>query len=216
MGPTRPILDRPLTWRRLPRSRVPLHRRLVRDRAVIRHWLVVAVLAWILAALVTSAVGRAETTQRRWGRTAAAWVAVRPLRAGDALDGALREERWPEALLPPSAARPQPGTRAAAPIDEGSVVTDAMVARPEAAGRTVAVPLPDAHLPVREGDRVDVWATSDPAVAADGRGETERVAADARVVAAPDGAVVLEVDPARVAAVAEAGASATITLVGRP
>ena len=155
MGPTRPILDRPLTWRRLPRSRVPLHRRLVRDRAVIRHWLVVAVLAWILAALVTSAVGRAETTQRRWGRTAAAWVAVRPLRAGDALDGALREERWPEALLPPSAARPQPGTRAAAPIDEGSVVTDAMVARPEAAGRTVAVPLPDAHLPVREGERVD-------------------------------------------------------------
>ena len=203
MGLTRPILDRPMTWRRVPRSRVPLHRRLLRDRAVIRHWLVVAVLAWVLAALVTSAVDRAETTQRRWGRTAPTWVVDRPVRADEVLDGALRRERWPVALLPATTAQPPPGARAA-------------VALAGADGRTVALPLPDAHLPVREGDIVDVWATSDPAVAEDGTADAQRVATGARVVATQEGGVVLEVDPDRVAGVAEAGASATISLVGRP
>ncbi len=216
MGLTRPILDRPMTWRRVPRSRVPLHRRLLRDRAVIRHWLVVAVLAWVLAALVTSAVDRAETTQRRWGRTAPTWVVDRPVRADEVLDGALRRERWPVALLPAATAQPPPGARAAVALDAGVVLTDAMVARAGADGRTVALPLPDAHLPVREGDIVDVWATSDPAVAEDGTADAQRVATGARVVATQEGGVVLEVDPDRVAGVAEAGASATISLVGRP
>ncbi|MCU1369288.1 MAG: Flp pilus assembly protein RcpC/CpaB, partial [Ilumatobacteraceae bacterium] len=81
--------------------------------------------------------------------------------------------------------------------------------------RTVPVPIGDAGLPVRAGDRVDVWATGDPSTSTDGRAATHRVASGARVAAASDRSVVLEVTPGQVEAVAAAAATATITLAGR-
>jgi len=183
----------------------------------VRHWLLVAVLAWLLASLVGHALARAEHARTRWGRTTTVWVVERPLRAGDELAGALRTEPWPVALAPGAAVRAPPaGARAAVAVDAGAPLTAAMVEARSAERRTVAVPVPDGHLPVQTGDRVDVWATADPAVTADGAPGTRRVAAGARVAEASGRSIVLEVAPAQVPAVAEAGAIATITLVGEP
>jgi len=198
---------------------VPLHRRLRQDPAAVRHWLVVVVLAWLLAALVTSSLDRATEARDRWGRTRLVWVAARPLQAGDPLRGALHARRWPAGLVPTAVVRrPTTGQRAATPIDAGTVLSDAMVARTRTDRRSVAVPLPDAHLPVEPDDRVDVWATGSPGdIAEDGATDdpaTRRVAVDARVVRPSDGGVVLEVAPSEVPAVTEAAATATVALVG--
>ncbi len=180
-----------------------------------RHWLVVGLLAWVLASLVGQALERADDARQRWGRTTEVWVADRPLRAGERLDGAVGPRPWPDALVPPAAIRRAPsGARAAGPIDEGTALTGAMVEHDGGERRTLAVPVPEARLPVHEGDRVDVWATADPASVAEGATATRRVAVGARVAASTDRSVVLEVSPGQVAAVAEAGATATITLVG--
>ena len=48
-----------------------------------RHWLTVAALAWLLAALVNGTVQRADEARRQWGRTTPVWVADRSLRAGE-------------------------------------------------------------------------------------------------------------------------------------
>lgn len=193
-------------------------RRLRQDPAAIRHWLLVAVLAWLLAALVSRALGQAEEARARWGRTATVWLADEPLRAGDGFDGALRRAQWPAALIPEAAldASPPAGARAAAAVDDGAVLTRSMVERGRTERRTIAVPLPEAHLPVAEGDHVDVWATADPTTTEDGTSPTRRVASRARVVSGSRGSVVLEVTPSQVPAVTEAGATATIALVGVP
>jgi len=210
---------RPLPGRRVHphRSRMTLFRRLRQDPGAIRHWLLVGLLAWLLAALVSHALGRADQARERWGRTTVVWVADRALGAGDDLDGALRPARWPAALVPAAAVTDPPAdARAAAAVDAGTAITSAMVERAGAERRTVAVPLPDAHLPVENGDRVDVWATTDPAVTGDGVASTRRVASGARVTGSSRGSAVLEVAPAQVAAITEAAASATIALVGVP
>jgi hypothetical protein len=179
----------------------------------VRHWVVVVVLAWVLAALVSSSLDRAAATQDRWGRTTLVWVAAHPLRPGDPLRDAVRARRWPAGLVPAAVARrPTADQRAATPIDAGTVLSDAMVARARTDRRAVAVPLPDAHLPVDPDDRVDVWATA--ADAPDGVPRTRRVAVDARVVRRSDGAVVLAVAPSEVPGVSEAAATATVSLVG--
>ena len=102
------------------------------------------------------------------------------------------------------------------PVAKGGsqAITDAMVERRGSERRTVALPVPTARLPVTEGDRVDVWATADPASVADGAPLTRRVAVGARVAAAAEGSVIVEVAPRDVAALADAAATATITLVG--
>ena len=184
-----------------------------------RHWLVVVVLAWLLAALVTSSLDRAAEARDRWGRTTLVWVAARPLQAGDPLRGALHARRWPAGLVPAEAVRrPNAGQRAATPIDAGTVLSGAMVARTRTDRRSVAVPLPDSHLPVEPDDRVDVWATGTPGGVAEdgGAGDppTRRVAVDARIVRPSAGGVVLEVAPSEVPAVTEAAATATVALVG--
>lgn len=195
---------------------MPLRRRIHQDPAAVRHWLIVVVLAAVLAALVGHAQDRADTARARWGRTRVVWVADRPVRAGDQLDGSVRATRWPTALAPRSAVGQVPvDARAAGPIDAGAAITSALVEPQDTDRRTVAVPVGDARLPVQEGDRVDVWATADPSTVPDGDDPTRRVASGARVAATSDRSVVLEVAPAQVAAVAAAAATATITLVGR-
>ncbi|WP_421118790.1 SAF domain-containing protein [Aquihabitans daechungensis] len=219
MGPVQPaaIRRRAARGRRVAlRSRVPLHRRIRQDPAAARHWLLVAALAWVLAALVSGALHRADEARRQWGRTTPVWVAAHPLRPGERLHDAVRLRRWPAALVPAAAISDvDPGSRASTAIDTGAAITAAMVERPGGERRSVALPVPDARLPVEEGDRVDVWATADPATVADGAPATRRVAADARVVRSADASVVVEVSPGQVAAVADAAATATITLVGR-
>src|SRR5690606_37325197 len=122
-----------------------LHRRIRQDPAAVRHWMIVAALAWVLAALVSGALDRAEDARERWGRTTQVWVAERPLRAGERLDGAVREREWPAALVPSAAiTEVGPTGRAATSIDAGSAITTAMVERSGAQRRSVALPVPDA------------------------------------------------------------------------
>jgi hypothetical protein len=184
----------------------------------VRHWLIVAVLAWALAALVAGAVDRAEATRAHWGRTTRVWVADRSLRPGEDLVGAVRAHRWPTALVPPAAIRAAPSRgRAAGPIDAGTAITEGLLEQPRSDRRRVALPLPDVHLALEEGDRVDVWATSATVSGDDDSASpTRRIAVGARVVEADDDAVVLDLAPGQVATVAGAAATATITLVGVP
>ncbi len=180
-----------------------------------RHWLIVGVAAWVLASLVSGALHRADEARERWGRTTRVWVAARPVRPGERLDGAVRSHRWPAALVPAAAVdEVVPGARGASTIDAGTAITEAMVERHGGERRTVALPVSDAQLPVEAGDQVDLWATADPATVPDGAAATRRVATGARVVGSADGSVVVEVAPDQVAAVADAAATATITVVG--
>ena len=198
----------------VPRSRSPLHRRPFADPAALRRWLLVAALAAGTGLLVSRAVASAESARHRWGDTRTIQVAARARAAGEPLAGAARPERWPVGLVPEAAlAEVPPGARAAGPIDAGAPLTAALVAEADDAGRRrVAVPVGTAPLPLDAGDRVDVWATTDPSVG-DGGLETRRLAAGAVVAWADHVSVVVAVAPDEVADLAEAAALATITLV---
>ena len=105
------------------------------------------------------------------------------------------------------------GARAAGPIDPGAPITRSLVDAADDAGRRrVALPVGSAPLPLDPGDRVDVWATTDPSFA-DGVLATRRVAAGAVVASADHASVVVAVAPGEVAELAEAAALATLTLV---
>ena len=200
----------------VPRSRVPWHRRVLRDPAAVRYWLLVGAVALVLATVVGRSLDRAESTRRGWGRTRLVLIAARPIRTDEPLAGAVRRERWPTGLVPPAALTAlRPDARAVGPLDPGTPITSASLADQHRADhRTVAVALPDAHLPVEPGDVVDVWATTDPSLVADGEQATRRVAVRVRVEAVRDASVVLVVAPAQVAALADAASTATISLVG--
>lgn len=200
------------------RSRLPLHRRPFADPAALRRWLLVAALALAAAAVTGSVLTRAESARRRWGTTRPVLVVERELAAGDALADAVTEARWPTALVPAGAVARLPADAVAAgPLAPGSAVAAALVADPgdplAADRRRVALPVGVARLPVEVGDRVDVWATVDPSISG-AELATSRVAVGAVVTEAGTDAVVVAVDPDEVAAVAEAAALATVTVVG--
>jgi hypothetical protein len=196
---------------------VPLHRRAQADPAAARSWLAVAALALAAAALVGHAVGGAQRAEQRWGHRRTVLVTTRTVRAGTPLAGAVRPQAWPEGLVPPRALRAiPPGAWAAADLDPGVALSAAAVRGPgqgRGRRRTVALRAGDAPLPVREGDRVDVWATVDPSLAGD-KPATRRIAVGAVVTAASDRTVVVAVEPGEVAQVARAATLATVTLVG--
>lgn len=203
----------------VPRSPAPWYRRALVDPAAVRHWLVVALLACTVAAVVTGTVGRADDARRSWGTTRPVLVLTEPVERGHDLAGAVRTVRWPLGLVPEGAiSRLRPGSRAAGNLTTGTPLTRAALDTAEADGgwRTVAVPLADAHLPVRAGDHVDAWATRDRSEVADGQTATTRIAVGARVVSVTDRTVVLAIPPTAVARVAEAAAGSSIALVGSP
>lgn len=201
----------------IPRSRLPLHRRVLADPAAVRRWLVVVALAAATAGLTARALAAGEAARTRWGTTRVVLVATRAVRPGEALTRVVRPVRWPLAHVPSRALTHLPaGSRARAALDAGAPVTAAVVttSMPGAAPgrRRLAVPVGPARLPLRAGDRVDVWATVDPSLAR-GRLTTSRVAVAGVVTSAGPHEVVVAVEPGEVADVAEALARATVTLV---
>ena len=201
----------------IPRSRVPWWRRLLMDPAAIRSWLTVLGLAACVALAVGHTVASAERAEASWGSSTPVLVVDQRLDAGAPLRTVTSTRRWPKALLPRSALTELPeGAVAAGALDEGTVLTAALVRSRDARSeeRTVSLPVGAGPLPVRVGDRVDLWATLDPTLVPDGSEATGRVASDARVVASDDRAVVVAVDADEVAGVIDAVASAVVSLSG--
>lgn len=203
----------------IPRSRLPWHRRVLADPGLIRRWAVVALLSVFTATLVQRVVSDAEAVRRRWGDTRSVLVLERTVAVGDPLAGAVTTVRWPVALTPSDAYRRlPPGARAGAIAGAGLPVTPALVDQrgtgARRGSRLMAVPVDTTALPLEVGDQVDVWATTDPSIS--GRGlATRRVAIDALVASSGPRAVVVEVEPDEVAAVTEAVALSTVTLVAK-
>lgn len=199
--------------RRVPRARLPLHRRLLADPVSLRRWLLVAALAIVAAALTGSVLSSAEAERRQWGETTTVWVTTRAVAPGEVLAGATRAAIWPTALVPTGATGPvEDQTVATQSIGVGLPVTADAIGTVRDDRRHVALPVGSAPMPVAPADEVEVWATTDPSLS-DSSLATRRIAADARVVSADDRAVVVSVSPDDVADVAEAAALATVTVV---
>ena len=209
------------TRSRIPRHRPRLHRRLLADPAVLRRWLLVLILATVAASVTYSAITAADEARARWDDTRPVVVTTSSLQLGDPLSGSLEVTEWPVALIPEGAVgslvEVGDHDREAGPLAPGAPVTEASTVRPGAGGdadlRRIAVAHGLAPLPVRPGDRVDVWATYDPSLAGSGL-QTRRVARTAEVVAVDDQVAVVSVEQAEAADVTEAVALATVVLVG--
>jgi Flp pilus assembly protein CpaB len=185
-----------------------------------RSWLLVMASAVLVATLVGHVVSRAETTRRRWGETRPVLVTTRSVLAGSSLRAATEVRQWPLALVPDGAlpSLPDHVARAGIVLTAGSAVTRASLRSPESDGRDrprLALPLGDAHPPMRPGDQVDVWATTDPSLG-DGRLSTQQVARKATVIHVDDDSATLAVRPEEVADLAAATSTSTLTLVALP
>lgn len=206
----------------IPRSRVPLHRLLRTQPALLRRWLVVAALAGLSGQAVAASVDAARRAERSWGATRPVLVTAGPVARGGTLTGQVREVAWPVALVPDGAlADLPPEARAAARLGRGVPLTAEVLAttEPDGGRARVAVPAGPAALPVVDGDVVDVWSTAAGGFTASGtpgRARTDRVARSAVVVdVVADGqVVVVAVRPQEAEAVARAVGSATVVLTG--
>lgn len=199
------------------RSRVPAHRRFATTPRAFARWAAVVALATLLASIVGSAVADARQARRRWGDTVPVLVTARPVAAGQPLAGAVTVADWPAGLVPADAlGSPDAlgeGAVAIAPRGAGEPITaTALAPAGDRARPLVAVPTTGARPDLATGDRVAVWATYDPSLAA-GRRTTSPVTESATVVSVRDDAVVIAVDREDVAAVVEATALATVTVV---
>ena len=204
------------------RSRVPRRLRPLLDPAALRYWAAVIALAALLAGIVGRTVASAERSRDAWGSRRTVLVAARTLEAGDALGPAeVRSVRWPAELVPPEAVSTLPDeVRARGPIGAGAPITADVVAAPDEGpppgARTIAIAVDERSLPVKVGQRVDLWSVPDGAIGADGAVGAERVAIDALVLDASEAVVVVAVRSAQVADAAEAVATAHVVLVGTP
>ena len=200
------------------RARASLPNQFRRNPVATRRLLTALAAATATALLLAHVAGGAQRARSRWGQSVPVLVATAPLHPGDPLSDSTRTVRWPAGLVPRSALT-QVGrdARAATAIDVGVPLTRALVARtPSRRRRRVALVLAGPRLPVRPGEAVDVWATSDPGTAI-GAGTdlgttTRRVAQGAVVLRSGQRTVVVAVSPTEERATAAAAATATITL----
>ena len=200
-----------------PRSRVPLHRLVRTQPALVRRWLAVAVLCSVTALLVGRSIADAEQARARWGTTVPVLVSHVAVERGDALAPLVSVRRWPTAVVPPDAVHEiDPAATAAADLDAGVPLTPSALRLPtdDVSPRSeVAVPLGPGSMSFDEGQVVDLWSTLDRslAVGPNARVVTERVAAGA--VVADDSTpqhVVVAVTAEEAEAVVEALAVATV------
>ena len=200
------------------RSRVPWRRRAFLDPAALRYWLAVAAVAVVSTALVHRSLNDAAAVRARWGPTTDVVVTTEAVRAGDPLNGAVTVVRWPRSLAPTGAlSQTDARHRADADLDAGSPITDALVRDPERTRTTerhVAVEAVDPGL--EAGDRVDVWATTDPTLVEGAASSDGPVASAARVVRTTGDQIVLAVEADRVAELAQAAALSQLTLAVVP
>jgi Flp pilus assembly protein CpaB len=179
------------------------------------------VLALVAGAVVHRTTVDAAAVTARLGRTATVAVAVRAVEVGKTLEpGDTSMESRPVAHLPDGAVTDDPtGVAVRQALQPGEVVVRSRLAgagREGAAAlvpegwRALSVPVLDAPLPARPGDRVDVVAAFDPTLVE--RDPSLVVAADGVVVDVADDAVTVAVPRSRITQVAFALANGIVTL----
>ncbi|MFZ4519459.1 MAG: hypothetical protein ACOYOP_13795 [Microthrixaceae bacterium] len=228
-------------WARISAAWGPLRHHPVARRAA-RHRVGAAALAVVTGLTVFHLASDGRRLRDGWGRTEQVVVTTRPIAAGEVLDGAVRLEPRPAAVVADGAVHrlPPPGRRATrdlparrelvaadgAPAGRGPL---AAALAPGTAGVTVR--LDGSAPPVAPGDRVDVVATAagpgatdpDPAAASDGAADPTgapasswpRLARRATVLEVGDGEVTLAVDEAAAVVTAAVAATGGVTLVVR-
>ena len=179
------------------------------------------VVAVLVGALVHRTMADAAAVTARLGRTAEVAVAARAVGAGETLEpGDITMEPRPVAHLPDGAVTTDPtGAAVRQGLSVGEVVVRARLAGRGREGpaalvpegwRAVSIPVVDAPLPARPGDRVDVVAAFDPTLVE--RNASLVVAADGLVVDVADDAVTVAVPRSRVTEVAFALANGIVSL----
>lgn len=215
MGRVRSLFGSSPRLDRRPRSRLPLHRRPFADPVAYRRWLVAGALALAVAMATSHLLSTAAAARHRWGDTRTVLVTRHPVKAGDGLTGATEKMQWPIALIPEGTLTRLPtDARSVGALAGGMPITEAALVRAGGGGRDrkrIAVATNNARLPLRPGDRVDVWATVDPSLAGTDL-TTRRIAVAALVTSATPRTVVVAVRAREVPGVAEAVALATVTL----
>jgi Flp pilus assembly protein CpaB len=199
---------------RLPRLRPPPARLVA-----------VAVLAATAGLLVHRTTSAAEDVTARLGATSTVAVARHELAPGDEVGpGDVVLVPRPVAHLPDGAVTDDPSGRTVAEgIEGGEVVVSRRLSGEGRTGptalvpegwRALAVPVVDAPVPARPGDRVDVVASFDPSLV--DRDPSVVVAAGAEVVAVGEDAVSVAVPAERVTDVAFALTNGVVTLALLP
>ena len=207
---------------RRPRRRLRVHLR----RQPVAFWLVVAVATSLTWWATDTATRRATSGAEAYGSLVEVVVTTVDVPAGAAVDATVtRSAALPRDLVPPGAMSQLPaGAIARQPLVAGEAVVDTRLAPHGAAGiagslaldeRAIAIPLGPPGVAVEVEHRVDVLATTDPALGG-GNDATVVVANGARVVAVDDEAVTVAVDDDDALTIATALASAVVTVVVGP
>jgi hypothetical protein len=200
------------------RSRPPLHRRLLADPTALRYWVAAACAAALAGSSVADAADRATQARRSWGASEAVLVVAREVGPGQPLAGAVARRSWPEAMVPTRSVRSLPeGATAAVALDPGTALTEGLVRRPGSTatnGWRISLALPEVHLAVQVGDRVDVW-TTDVDLPGIEEAAAARVARRATVIEVDDASVTVAVTAEEVPDLARAAALAPVVLVAR-
>jgi Flp pilus assembly protein CpaB len=179
------------------------------------------VLAVVVGVVVHRTTAEAAAVTARLGRTVTVAVALRAVDAGDLLEpGDVSMQPRPAAHLPEGAVIDDPtGVTVRQSLGPGEVVVQSRLAGAGREGpaalvpegwRAVSVPVIDAPLPARPGDRVDVVAAFDPTLVE--RDPSLVVAADGVVVDVADEAVTVAVPRSRLTQVAFALANGIVSL----
>lgn len=195
---------------RPPRSHLPLHRRLRADRRSAGRWLVVGLVAFLTARVVTAGLDESSSLARQWKDTTGVLVTTASVRAGAPLAESVALRRWPVSLVPEGALA-EVSSLALARVDlpSGTVLSGALVSGDGSADpphrHTVAIAR-SPHTPaVHRADRVDLWTVA--------TGRARRSARGAPVVRVSDLAIEVAVAVDEVPAVVEAIAAGDIAVV---
>jgi Flp pilus assembly protein CpaB len=199
-------------------------------RRAVRHRLWAGLVAVLVAAVVLSALERAERGHAAWGRTVDVVVARHDLDAGELIGPAgVSVERWPVGLVADGALHELPSDRRlASGVRAGELVVDRRLAPPDSgptgaglARGEVVVSLPLGSPPAAPapGDHVDIYAPdggivpmTDPSAGAL-RSAATRLATRSRVLAVRPDAVDVAVDPTEAQDVAAAVLGGMVALV---
>lgn len=183
------------------------------------------VLAVVCGLLVTRTLSSAQVTASRFGELVDVWIADDEIEVGRSVGGRASLQRWPRAFVPAGAVTEDPSSRTAlAPVAAGEVLVASRLSGAGREGvaslvpdgwRAIAIPMTDAALPVRAGQRVELLGSFpsgdgliSPAVV---------LSADGLVVdVGDDDAITVAVPAARATKVAAALSTGlvTVTLVG--